>query len=171
MVFSNQPELLHRTSAVRCSSGAAWRNRRSVGEVGGNTQAHLGQISFARLAPSSQRVAKRRKGCGSEAFAGDQADGRAPSGRAGRRCAESADLPRTRSDVLVGASGFEPPTTRSRTECATRLRYAPRDRELYRFTGPGSRPAHRARVAAPAVEFATTAVRRAANDSYEKRNR
>jgi hypothetical protein len=26
---------------------------------------------------------------------------------------------------LVGARGFEPPTPRSRTECATRLRYAP----------------------------------------------
>jgi hypothetical protein len=25
----------------------------------------------------------------------------------------------------VGARGFEPPTPRSRTECATRLRYAP----------------------------------------------
>src|SRR6476619_8026284 len=32
---------------------------------------------------------------------------------------------------LVGARGFEPPTTRSRTECATRLRYAPRERRLY----------------------------------------
>jgi hypothetical protein len=27
---------------------------------------------------------------------------------------------------MVGARGFEPPTPRSRTVCATRLRYAPR---------------------------------------------
>ena len=27
--------------------------------------------------------------------------------------------------ILVGARGFEPPTPRSRTVCATRLRYAP----------------------------------------------
>src|SRR5215471_14438388 len=33
--------------------------------------------------------------------------------------------------LVVGASGFEPPTTRSRTECATRLRYAPKDSGLY----------------------------------------
>jgi hypothetical protein len=36
---------------------------------------------------------------------------------------------------LVGARGFEPPTTRSRTECATRLRYAPRSRPLYAIRG------------------------------------
>ena len=34
-------------------------------------------------------------------------------------------------EELVGASGFEPPTTRSRTECATRLRYAPKETALY----------------------------------------
>ena len=28
-------------------------------------------------------------------------------------------------EIMVGARGFEPPTTRSRTVCATRLRYAP----------------------------------------------
>ena len=38
-----------------------------------------------------------------------------------------------RSDGLVGARGFEPPTTRSRTECATRLRYAPRGVGYTRF--------------------------------------
>src|SRR5262249_29584244 len=41
---------------------------------------------------------------------------------------------RQRNEVernLVGARGFEPPTTRSRTECATSLRYAPAKRRLY----------------------------------------
>src|SRR5262249_16659436 len=40
---------------------------------------------------------------------------------------------------LVGARGFEPPTTRSRTECATRLRYAPRERALYAIFGPSAK--------------------------------
>ncbi len=39
---------------------------------------------------------------------------------------ESETLPTTcESKQAVGARGFEPPTPRSRTECATRLRYAP----------------------------------------------
>src|ERR1700741_3554198 len=35
---------------------------------------------------------------------------------------------------LVGASGFEPPTPRSRTECSTRLSHAPTRREMRRKT-------------------------------------
>ena len=38
-------------------------------------------------------------------------------------------------DRVVGARGFEPPTPRSRTECATRLRYAP----SLRFTRTATR--------------------------------
>jgi hypothetical protein len=53
--------------------------------------------------------------------------------------AKRADLKRSTSDVLVGARGFEPPTTRSRTECATRLRYAPRGRVYTRFALPAQR--------------------------------
>src|SRR5256885_13914709 len=38
---------------------------------------------------------------------------------------------------MVGARGFEPPTSRSRTVRATRLRYAPTRRALlYRVVGP-----------------------------------
>src|SRR4249920_267445 len=33
---------------------------------------------------------------------------------------------------LVGASGFEPPTPRSRTECSTRLSHAPTTHQVYR---------------------------------------
>ena len=47
---------------------------------------------------------------------------------------------------LVGARGFEPPTTRSRTECATRLRYAPRRCAFIRDSGffcKGRRPGRR----------------------------
>src|SRR5512147_166708 len=32
---------------------------------------------------------------------------------------------------LVGASGFEPPTPRSRTECSTRLSHAPTEETLF----------------------------------------
>ena len=54
-----------------------------------------------------------------------------------------ATTPRN-SRTLVGARGFEPPTPRSRTECATRLRYAPsppragaRARAVRPYDGPG----------------------------------
>ncbi len=43
--------------------------------------------------------------------------------KCGTSAAESSAIPDT--SELVGARGFEPPTPRSRTECATRLRYAP----------------------------------------------
>ncbi len=33
----------------------------------------------------------------------------------------------SRFDCLVGMRGFEPPTPSSRTKCATRLRYIPKD--------------------------------------------
>src|SRR5947208_5345650 len=39
---------------------------------------------------------------------------------------------------LVGASGFEPPTPRSRTECSTRLSHAPTYIDVY-HTPPGKR--------------------------------
>src|SRR5579872_1078997 len=38
---------------------------------------------------------------------------------------EEEPLAMTGTYPIVGARGFEPPTPRSRTECATRLRYAP----------------------------------------------
>ena len=46
------------------------------------------------------------------------------------------------SVAMVGARGFEPPTPRSRTVCATRLRYAPRDartRKIARASPEGKR--------------------------------
>jgi integrase len=60
-------------------------------------------------------------------------------------------LPRTLDPAknkldIVGARGFEPPTPRSRTECATRLRYAPYHRPVSR--SDSVRDA-RARAAAP----------------------
>ncbi len=39
---------------------------------------------------------------------------------------EAETLAMTGTYDVVGARGFEPPTPRSRTECATRLRYAPK---------------------------------------------
>src|SRR5205823_14550353 len=52
---------------------------------------------------------------------------RPPAGDAGRRTLRQ----------MVGARGFEPPTSRSRTVRATRLRYAPTRRALlYRVVGP-----------------------------------
>src|SRR6187549_1633992 len=38
---------------------------------------------------------------------------------------------------MVGASGFEPPTPRSRTECSTRLSHAPTIYLSYRTNRPG----------------------------------
>ncbi len=58
------------------------------------------------------------------------------------RADRHAESPRRDKRPLAGdgARGFEPPTPRSRTECATRLRYAPFRRELTMRSSPG-RPA------------------------------
>ncbi len=45
---------------------------------------------------------------------------------------------------MVGAAGFEPTTTRTPSECATRLRYAPTHTTLFRNEWfERSRPNHR----------------------------
>ena len=56
--------------------------------------------------------------------------------------AEKNESPALPPAYIVGARGFEPPTPRSRTECATRLRYAPR-------TSSRSFASAKARAAAP----------------------
>ena len=38
--------------------------------------------------------------------------------------------------MMVGARGFEPPTPRSRTVCATRLRYAPTEARTRKIARP-----------------------------------
>ena len=40
----------------------------------------------------------------------------------------------SRAPKKIGARGFEPPTPRSRTVCATRLRYAPNKSDFYMFS-------------------------------------
>ncbi len=49
----------------------------------------------------------------------------------------------------VGARGFEPPTPRSRTECATRLRYAPFRRHVVAADGDLWRPRRRSSTPSP----------------------
>ena len=61
-----------------------------------------------------------------------------------------------RSPNRVGARGFEPPTPRSRTECATRLRYAPKP--LFKgeadATYGGQRPVRQRQIAGPSTDGA-----------------
>src|SRR5207247_5815065 len=66
-------------------------------------------------------------------------------------------------EKLVGASGFEPPTPRSRTECSTRLSHAPTWRKTSSYHQSPCKTAKTARavddiVAEPAVAPARRAV-------------